>query len=157
MTNASKTLPLCLAASVKAPFAHKMALSSIFLPNNAKTLSARSTSVPTVQPVEYSTVMLVRETFSLTKLQDRAFLTQHVLSVFALTALETDMPAKSVQVDWTLRTKPVSILFAKWTNVPIVTIQTNCVSNAPREIGLTRLRTYVLMQPVRSRLVKSVL
>lgn len=50
----------------------------------------------------------------------------------------------------------MSILSVKWTNVPIVTIQTSCVSNAPQEIGLTRLRTYVLMQPAKSPTVKSV-
>jgi len=86
-------------AFAKAPFALKPASSSICLPSNAKMLSARSTSVLTVQPVEYSAVMLVRETSSLTKLQDRVFLTQHALSIFALTALEIDMLAKSVRVD----------------------------------------------------------
>jgi len=156
VTNARKTLPLCLAAFAKAPFASKTASSSICLPNSAKTLSARSTSVPTVLPVEYSAVMLVRETSSSTKLQDRVYLIQLVLQASALTALVTDMLAKNVQVDWTLRTTLVSILSVKWTNVPIVTIQNSCVSNAPQEIGLTRLRTYALMQPAKSPTVKSV-
>ena len=99
MTNARKTLLLCQAAFAKAPFASKTASNSICLPNNAKTLSARSTSVPTVLPVEYSAVMLVRETSSSTKLQGRVYLIQRVLQAFALTAPVTDMLAKNVQVD----------------------------------------------------------